>query len=85
MHIVYILQSKRNQKFYIGETPDINARLSFHNDVNKNTNSTKSGIPWEIFWTLEVKDRSLARKIELHIKRMRNKMASMIPISKDLA
>ena len=45
MHCVYILFSLKSNKFYIGETPDMASRLAFHNDVNKNTNSTKSGIP----------------------------------------
>ena len=73
MHYVYILISLKTNKFYIGETPDVNVRLAFHNDPEKNTNSTKPGIPWEVFWSLTVVNRSVARKIELHIKKMRNR------------
>ena len=72
MHYVYILHSLRTGKYYAGESPDVEVRLAFHNDPIKNTNSTKSGIPWELFWTLKVSDRSLARKIELHIKNMKS-------------
>jgi len=71
MHYVYILFSTATNKYYIGETPDVIVRLEFHNDAQKNTNSTKTGIPWELFWSLEVADRSIARKIESHIKQMR--------------
>jgi putative endonuclease len=71
MHHVYIIKSLKTGKFYCGETPDVLARLAFHNDIQKNTNSTKTGIPWEVFWKFEVSDRALARKIESHIKRMK--------------
>ncbi|PBQ33667.1 endonuclease [Sphingobacteriaceae bacterium] len=73
MHFVYVIFSQNTNKFYIGETPDVLTRLAFHNDIGKNTNSTKSGIPWEIFWFLEVGDRSLARRIETHLKKMKSK------------
>ncbi len=72
MHFVYIIYSQRTNKYYIGETPDVNIRLEFHNDALKNTNSSRTGIPWELFWSLKVADRSTARKIENHIKKMRN-------------
>jgi len=73
MHFVYILLSLKTDKFYIGESADAETRLAFHNDPEKNTNSTKTGIPWRIFWNLEVADRALARKIETHIKKMKSR------------
>jgi putative endonuclease len=73
MHFVYIIYSKRIDGFYVGETPGVSERLNFHNDPEKNTNSTKKGIPWELYWQLEVEDRKLARKIEGHIKRMKSR------------
>jgi putative endonuclease len=72
MHYVYIIYSQKKKAFYIGESTDVNSRLEFHNNPDKNTNSTLSGIPWEIFWVLQVENRIIARKIEAHIKRMRN-------------
>ena len=73
MYCVYILFSLKSNKFYIGETPGMASRLAFHNDVNKNTNSTKSGIPWDVFFFLEVENRIIARRIETHIKKMKSK------------
>jgi len=73
MHYVYIIRSLKSDKFYVGETPDVILRLAFHNDPEKNTNSTKSGIPWEIFFVLELNNRVVARKIELHIKKMKSR------------
>ncbi len=73
MHCVYIIKSLKSGRYYVGETPLIEDRLEIHNDPLKNTNSTKSGIPWELFWSLEVLDRSLARRIETQIKKMKSK------------
>jgi putative endonuclease len=73
-HFVYILFSKTTNKFYIGETPNLIERLEIHNDYQRNTNSTKSGIPWEIYYAIQVADRIIARKIEVHIKKMKRKL-----------
>ena len=73
MHFVYIIKSLKTGNFYVGESPNVEGRLSIHNDSAKNTNSTKSGIPWELFWDLQVSDRVVARLIEAHIKKMKSK------------
>ena len=72
-HFVYILYSRTIDKFYIGETPNIDERLKIHNTKELNTNYTKSGIPWEIYYSIEVTNRIVARKIETHIKKMKSK------------
>ena len=46
----------------------------FHNNKDDNTNSTKSGILWVLFLALQTKNRSAARRIETHIKRMKSKI-----------
>ena len=53
-YFVYILYSSTKDKFYIGQTLDVNNRLKRHN--NRRVQSTKFGIPWvlahsEIFGT----------------------------------
>ena len=73
MHFVYIIYSQKFDKYYIGETYEIQQRLMFHNSRDDNTNSTKSGIPWVLFLAIQVENRSVARKIETHIKRMKSK------------
>jgi putative endonuclease len=72
-HFIYVIESENSGNFYVGETPDLQSRLDFHNDAIRNDNSTKVGIPWKLFWSLEVKDRGMARRIESHIKRMKSK------------
>ncbi len=46
MFTVYILQSEKNGKYYIGYTADLEKRIYYHNS-GKNI-STKNGIPWKL-------------------------------------
>ena len=72
MHYLYILCSLKTGKYYVGETPDIDKRLHYHNSPELNTNSTKSGIPWELVKSFPLDDRSLALRIEKHVKKMKS-------------
>ena len=63
---VYILQSKKNVKFYIGCTSDLNKRLCSHN--NGKTKSTKPYRPWEIIYTEVFSDKNEAYKREWFLK-----------------
>lgn len=37
MHYAYILYSPSADKCYIGQTPDIETRLLFHNEISENS------------------------------------------------
>ncbi len=58
----------------LGETSDLPQRMLYHNSIELNTNSTKTGIPWEVKYVIEVQNRSIALKIESHIKRMKSRV-----------
>ncbi len=73
MHFCYILYSTKFNRYYTGETPDVNARLLYHNSYELNTNSTKAGIPWEIKLIIPCDDRIHAIRVEKHIKRIKSK------------
>jgi len=48
MWYVYLLTSKKNGKWYIGSTHDLQKRILRHNaGQNK---STKSGVPWKLIY-----------------------------------
>ncbi|MCX6791486.1 MAG: GIY-YIG nuclease family protein [Candidatus Gottesmanbacteria bacterium] len=48
MFYVYILQSQKDNSFYIGFTPDLRNRLIKHN--KKQVTSTKDKIPYKIIY-----------------------------------
>lgn len=66
-HHVYILKSDTTDKYYCGETQDINDRLERHNAGG--SKYTKSGIPWQLIKTVEYFDRGEARVLERKIKK----------------
>ena len=67
MFTVYILQSKKNNKYYIGYTTDIQNRLRQHNSGSNK--STKSGIPWKLVKQENFKTKREAWLRERQIKR----------------
>ncbi|MFD1601771.1 GIY-YIG nuclease family protein [Flavobacterium artemisiae] len=67
MFFVYILYSATKEKFYIGQTNDLDDRLKRHN--NGQSLSTKTGIPWKIVYSIELNSRSEAVNLETKIKK----------------
>ena len=73
---VYILFSEKLNRFYTGVTTiELDERLENHllKKYNK-LNFTQKAEDWIIYHFLECDNFSLARKIELHIKRMKSKI-----------
>jgi len=67
MFFVYILYSNTKEKFYIGQTNDIDDRIKRHN--NGQSLSTKNGIPWKLIYTIVLSSRSEAVTLETKIKK----------------
>ncbi|HET6996644.1 MAG TPA: GIY-YIG nuclease family protein [Chitinophagaceae bacterium] len=65
-HYVYILQSVKDEGYYVGETHDVEARLKFHNDGLQR--STKARRPFKILLIEIYPDRISALKREKEIK-----------------
>ncbi len=65
-HFVYILQSLKDGKYYIGEASDVEQRLLFHNSGRQR--STKNRIPFKLILVEEFKNREEALKREKQIK-----------------
>ena len=66
MYYVYILESERNKKHYIGQTQDLEARLDRHNAGR--VTSTKPGKPWKLKYWKSFEKRSEAFKTEQLLK-----------------
>ena len=72
MYFVYILFSTKTNKYYIGSTDNLEARLRHHNSGS--TPSTKSGAPyWEIKFVETLPDKSSALQREIDIKRKKSR------------
>lgn len=74
MHFVYILYSKKLNRYYIGETHDVLLRLERHNSDYYDNKWTAKGKPWELLLSISCVNRSHAIAIEKHIKRMKSKV-----------
>ena len=73
-YFVYILFSEKLNRYYIGQTVDIEERLKQHNSGFYENASTKVSNDWKLFWKLKCDSKRQAIQIESHIKRMRNKV-----------
>ena len=71
MFYVYILYSKSSDKYYIGQTNNINKRLKYHNSGY--VNFTSKYVPWELIGYIEKETRSEAVKLELKLKNLNRK------------
>ena len=73
MFHLYILYSDTYDKYYIGQTNDLDRRIEEHNEQEKNTFTAKYR-PWKIVMSFEVGESlGVARKIENHIKKQKSR------------
>ena len=67
-YFVYILHSKSHNKYYIGQTHDLNTRILFHNSLASNSYTSKFR-PWDIYFYFNIPSRSVAMKLEKYLKK----------------
>jgi len=65
-YFVYILQSLKDHKFYIGSSSDVYKRLQYHNDGKQR--STKYRTPFKLIYFEELNSKTEALKREKQIK-----------------
>jgi putative endonuclease len=75
---VYIIQSKKDGSFYIGQCIDLDYRLSKHNDGFSKYSSTKR--PWKLVYFESYPSRSQAiiRENEIKAKKSRRYLEYLI-------
>jgi len=71
MHYVYILYSKRLDRYYVGRTENIEKRLVDHN-AGRST-YTRRGRPWELVYKEEFEEKAGAIDRETEIKRRKSR------------
>ncbi len=68
MYFTYILYSQKHDKYYVGQTNDIDNRLFRHN--NGYEDYTAKFAPWELLWFTQKENRSDAVVLELKLKNL---------------
>ena len=66
MYYVYILKSLKDNKYYIGSSADVVARLAYHNSGRQR--STKNRVPFILIYTESHPDKATAEARERQIK-----------------
>ncbi|MDB4286240.1 GIY-YIG nuclease family protein [bacterium] len=76
-YYIYILYSSVSDRYYVGQSYDVQTRLKDHNEGNHSHQSTKYTFkhrPWELKASFFVsEDRGKAMKIERYIKRQKSR------------
>jgi len=65
LHIIFVTI----QRFYIGQTRDLDERITRHNAGRENY--TSKGIPWELVWCITKESRSEAIILERKLKNLK--------------
>jgi putative endonuclease len=68
MYYIYVIKSKKDNKFYTGFTNNLNRRLQEHNQGKVSTPSTRNRGPFELVYKELAKTRIEARAREKYLK-----------------
>ena len=74
MSTLYILYSKRLNRYYVGITSTLlSERLEKHNHSSYGFHYTSKASDWVVTLAIECDSFALARRMEIHIKRMKSR------------
>lgn len=74
MYFIYIIYSKKLNRYYTGTTNDVLKRIAEHNDALYADSFTSKGIPWDLCLSFECLSSEKAYALEKFIKRMKSKV-----------
>nr|WP_294774038.1 GIY-YIG nuclease family protein [uncultured Flavobacterium sp.] len=74
MHYLYIIYSSKVNKFYVGETDDMELRLLKHNNHSYEGSFTKIAEDWQVVLLFECRSRNQSLLLEKFIKSMKSKI-----------
>ena len=74
MYFIYIIYSKKLDRYYVGTTDDVSKRLYEHNSGFYNESFTVKGIPWELNLSFECEFSQKACGLENFLKRMKSRV-----------
>jgi putative endonuclease len=70
---VYILYSEALDKYYVGQTENLQIRIQFHNNPIESRKFTAKGIPWSLKISLACESKNHALRLEGFIKKMKSR------------
>ena len=73
MHFVYIIYSKSVDKYYIGESEDVKARIKLHNQGLIKSAFTRIAKDWKLVFKHKCKNRQEALFLERFINCMKSR------------
>lgn len=74
VYYVYAIYNKENDKYYIGQTKDLEERISLHNNKKFRASYTyRFGGTWELFYKEEFQTRGEALNREKQLKSYRGR------------
>ena len=73
MHFVYILYSPTLNRYYVGETNNIERRFSQHQRGCIKNSYTKRASDWTLYLSITCSTLTHAKKLETYIKRMKSR------------
>ena len=74
MYFVYIIYSKKLDRYYIGTTDNVDVRFHEHNLGFYGGSYTVKGIPWVLSLSFECESSEKAYGLERFLKRMKSKV-----------
>ncbi len=74
MHYVYIIYSRKIDRYYTGISFDPEHRLTQHINKHYTGAYTRVANDWQIYLMIQCKNKSIAERIEAHIKKMKSKI-----------
>ena len=72
MYFIYIIHSRKLDRYYVGTTNDIEKRLCEHNSGFYAEAFTVKGAPWELRLSFECESSQKAYELEKFLKRMKS-------------
>ncbi len=71
---LYILQSERTGRYYIGASEDIGRRIGQHNNPLDNPSRwTRRGGPWTLIFQQKFSSATAALRVEKYVKQMKSR------------
>ena len=81
MGYLYVLQSSKSGRYYVGSTVDPDRRLSQHN--SNAVSATRNRGPWVRVSLVAFSDAPTARKAEAYVKKLKSRRLEELIISGD--